>query len=248
MALKSTRATCRSSSGEHTRHIIIKRSKCMLHMMELTMGELSLDMGDGIKGTIIQMSTKRSCGQNTVKLASGLSKPFATHLRVMEEQGCPALYRVDGFEGLIEGEILATGSGFQRLYGILDLNAMFMFENDNSLLNNWLKGVLHRAPRWKNYGSCSRWSVDEATKVVLRNISWVAESEGGGDFVTVCSVGRRGVTCVRRDEPIKHVPQTLGKDMTKRAELRGGKPPAYLTDVPLPSFRHPAGRPPFTWV
>ncbi|CAI9100127.1 OLC1v1037057C1 [Oldenlandia corymbosa var. corymbosa] len=154
-----------------------------------------------------------------------------------DTKDCPALYRVDGFKGLMKGEIIATGTGFRRIYGTLNLNAMFSMSNEGPL-KSWLKGFLHNELSHKNYGSWSCWAVDEATKFALRCTCYVAaDIEGTGDFISVYHVGRHGLDHVRSGEPIKEVLQTIGVDMPKRIEYTRVPPPAYLPKLPpLPHF------------
>ncbi|CAI9100169.1 OLC1v1037109C1 [Oldenlandia corymbosa var. corymbosa] len=154
-----------------------------------------------------------------------------------DTKDCPALYRVDGFKGLMKGEIIATGTGFRRIYGTLNLNAMFSM-SDEGRLKSWLKGFLHNELSHKNYGSWSCWAVDEATKFALRCTCYVAaDIEETGDFISVYHVGRHGLDHVRSGEPIKEVLQSIGLDMPKKIEYTRVPPPDYLPKLPpLPDF------------
>ncbi|CAI9100139.1 OLC1v1037079C1 [Oldenlandia corymbosa var. corymbosa] len=85
----------------------------------------------------------------------------------------PVLYRMDGMQGVIKGEILATGLGFRRLYGLLDLRSLIgsrkHFPGNSP---SWLDNVLDDLSQYEKYRAWSVWGVDEATKMAMKAISY----------------------------------------------------------------------------
>ncbi|CAI9100671.1 OLC1v1037819C1 [Oldenlandia corymbosa var. corymbosa] len=76
----------------------------------------------------------------------------------------PVLCRVDNMGGLATGEILATGSRLQLLYDFLDLNCP----------NNVIKFGMDDESQMEKYTEWCRWSVNEAAKMALKGICYVA--------------------------------------------------------------------------
>ncbi|CAI9100167.1 OLC1v1037107C1 [Oldenlandia corymbosa var. corymbosa] len=122
----------------------------------------------------------------------------------------PAVYHVDGMQGLIKGEILATGSGFRDLYAFLDWETRISGKKNFPDSPSWLDNVLEDPSQ--KYSSWSCWSLREASKMALKGICRVANTtRNGPDLVTMFCVGRnRSFSTVDRDVRVEEVLRSCG--------------------------------------
>ncbi|CAI9099754.1 OLC1v1036618C1 [Oldenlandia corymbosa var. corymbosa] len=143
----------------------------------------------------------------------------------------PALFRVDGMGAVMQGNILATGSGHTFAYSYLNLGQLIhQKDHPNEIKSNRvcrLDDVLEDPSQYKKYSNWSAWSVKEAARMAMKGIRYAAGHAAMASMlqislVVLFVVASDRITCLYADVPVKKFLEKFSISVAKNREYYGG--------------------------